>query len=96
MAIGFPVAVESPQIIAGDLKVYPNPSKGPVTVDLPEGVGTNSILSVMSIDGRQIKQEKINSADQKISLDLSGLSSGTYEISILTPTHRYAQKMVIQ
>jgi uncharacterized delta-60 repeat protein/uncharacterized repeat protein (TIGR01451 family) len=56
-------------------KIYPNPSAGIITVEMPE-TGNNSELRIMSLVGALQKSVPLSSAIQEVSLD--GLNQGMY------------------
>jgi uncharacterized repeat protein (TIGR01451 family) len=56
-------------------KIYPNPSAGMITIEMPEVAG-NSELRIMSLVGVQQKSIPLSSAIQQVSLE--GLSQGMY------------------
>jgi uncharacterized delta-60 repeat protein/uncharacterized repeat protein (TIGR01451 family) len=56
-------------------KIYPNPTTGIITVEMPE-TGSNSELRIMSLVGVQQKSVPLSSAIQQVSLE--GLSQGMY------------------
>jgi len=64
-----------------DLSLFPNPSKGKVTIEIPEGF--NGRLYVFDMHGREVIQNmEINNRNEK-QLDLSNLSSGSYTIEFI-------------
>ena len=64
-----------------DLTVFPNPSKGKVTIEIPEGI--NGQLYVFDMQGKEVtKNIEINNR-YETQLDLSNLSSGSYTIEFI-------------
>ncbi|MBK7506534.1 MAG: T9SS type A sorting domain-containing protein [Bacteroidetes bacterium] len=63
-----------------DFKLYPNPTNGSVRIELPYSGDGNWILS--DISGRQLKAENIANNEKIMELNLNGLPSGTYFITI--------------
>jgi len=63
--------------LTGNLKVFPNPSTGWVTIPNPAGAPRN--IQVFDVAGQQVRQ--LNSSDTEI--DLSGLNSGIYFLRIM-------------
>ena len=63
-----------------DFKLYPNPTNGTVRIELPYSGDGNWILS--DISGRQLKAENIANNEKIMELNLNGLPSGTYFITI--------------
>ncbi len=73
------VSVE-PIHVANDVKIYPNPTNGLVNIKNVEG----ATIEVYSITGNLIKTIKSN--DVNVSINLSGLSKGTYLIKVINDT----------
>ncbi|MEL6636065.1 MAG: T9SS type A sorting domain-containing protein [Bacteroidota bacterium] len=90
-----PITTGTPEVASRPLKVYPNPSTGPLTVELPE-IGENITLRVYDLQGRLVREQEVDPKLSRTDLDLSDLVGGTYEISILTRTERFQQRLVIQ
>jgi allantoicase len=61
--------------------LYPNPSKGQVTI---EKLPTNATIAVLNLMGQKL--EMYHSSASSIDLDLSYLASGTYLLQ-LNDTH---------
>jgi hypothetical protein len=68
-----------------NLSLYPNPTNGDVFVAFNSNEGETAIISVMDINGRIVKQEKLgklSSGEATYTLDTKELSSGMYIVSI--------------
>ncbi len=74
---------------AGTMNVYPNPTSGNVTIDVP-GSGTTTI-TVMNVAGSTVKE--VSSSTQKISLDLGDLAAGTYLLKATTADKVYSHTL---
>jgi hypothetical protein len=68
--------------------LYPNPSKGQVTI---EKLPANATITVLNIMGQKLETYHCNSTS--IDLDLSHLASGTY---ILQLNHTHCVKLLIE
>jgi hypothetical protein len=66
-----------------DMNVYPNPSNGAFTIQLKDAMTENGILTVYSVDGKQVMEQKVNKGDKFIHADLTNLS-GVYTLYIKT------------
>lgn len=71
------------------LKVYPNPTSDILNVSYKESIDK---LEVYSMLGQIVKTEK--GSDREASIDLSGLSAGTYMIKIYVGQHSQLVKVV--
>lgn len=76
---------------AASFTVMPNPSSGPVTIDL-SAVGTVNLV-VTDMLGRTVKT--VNNARNIISVDLSDLENGLYFITALNGQERNTQKVLL-
>lgn len=67
-------------------KIYPNPSKGMVNIEMPaQAIGSVTILEIVNILGQVIWEEEIDgSQNTSRSLDLSKHNSGTYFVRLLS------------
>lgn len=68
-----------------NLSLFPNPTNGDVFVAFNSNEGETADISVMDINGRIVKQEKLgklNSGEANYTLDTRDLSSGMYIISV--------------
>ncbi len=90
-----PVTTSATNLPVQTLKVYPNPSNGLVTLDLPELSGEVN-LQVFDVQGRLVRELKIDTELSQTELNLSDLNKGTYEMMILTDSERFQQRLVIQ
>lgn len=66
-------------------KVYPNPVKDYITVDLTANSPGNIEVSLINILGTEVKkwtEFSLNQGDQKVKLDLSEFKSGVYILKV--------------
>jgi hypothetical protein len=76
--------------LGSKLELYPNPSKGIVTVRTPKILS----IAVYSLDGKlQFKQEAFNS--DEVRLDLSNGEATSYIIQVLTGEMLYTRKITM-
>lgn len=86
-----PVAVPEAQM-AGQVKAYPNPTKGNVTIDLPEGMNYPATFSVISLDGKTIYESRINCSH--VEIDLSGQEPGLYCLKVKSAGGIYCRNLI--
>ena len=77
------------------LTVYPNPSMGLFSVDASSIAFDRFDLQLFDVKGSVVFQ-KNNLFNELISLDLSGLSKGIYQLHLLAEGHTVVKKLVIQ
>jgi len=73
-----------------DFKIYPNPAENFIRIET--GSEGSKTLHLLNLDGTVIFKSYFS--EQQTIMDLSGLSSGMYLISITSGNHRYFKKMV--
>lgn len=76
------------------LKVYPNPSKGNINVDLPESFNKTYNIDVYSLSGAKVYSTRINKSDNNINLE--NLKDGLYIIRLENKGELYTQKIQIR
>lgn len=75
-------------------KVYPNPSRGDVTVEV---TGMNiQTVNVYDAKGQLVRKVEVQDELNKIELNLNGLPMGVYTLAIDTPGNPVFKKVVIQ
>jgi hypothetical protein len=75
-AVGLEDVVSSEQIV-----VFPNPSNGLFTLELPQGV-SNKYAIVSDIQGRVVKTFSIDKGQRNIKIDLQGCEQGIYFLNV--------------
>lgn len=75
------------------IKVYPNPTRGDVTVTCPTDV-TEGDLVITGLTGQSLITVPL-SGKSSYTLDLSALPNGLYVLTMLTPTLRLTQKVEV-
>ena len=77
------------------ISIYPNPAKDIVNIDIVgKNVSGNNSIYIYSMDGQLIKQT--TRSNNRIQIDLSFLSQGTYLMIIQTGNCKYIQKLIKQ
>lgn len=77
------------------IKVYPNPAKEFVTIDLNEFSDKVNSINVLNIQGQQISSIKVTSNEKSLKLPLQGLSDGVYFIQIQSAQGILTKKIII-
>lgn len=86
-----------PASTAMGIKVYPNPSKTNLTIDLSElkkSKDASAVLVITDIAGRVVLQEKINEQDL-VKINTSNLNNGVYFITIKNADKNIARSKFI-
>ena len=74
--------------------LYPNPSRGKVTVHLSEQIEAGSIIEILDISGRKIASRLISNNSEVFNLD--NQPSGLYFIKVTNGSNWATQKMVLK
>jgi hypothetical protein len=72
------------------VRVYPNPVNDVLNIVLGE-VGTDAPISILSLDGRTIKQFAV-SGNTKLRVDVSDLEAGIYLVRVGEATHKLVKR----
>jgi hypothetical protein len=72
--------------------LYPNPTTGQVNIELPEGKYMQEV-DVYSLTGQRVHHTELSLPLKSTSLDLAGLTTGIYQVKVLTPDG-YANKAI--
>lgn len=75
----------------GDIRLYPNPAKGVIYVQLPEK-GPASLI-VFNSAGQTVRQEVVSG--YSVALDLRSLPSGIYHLVVFQGGRRYSKEFII-
>ncbi|MCK3686337.1 LamG-like jellyroll fold domain-containing protein [Maribellus sp. YY47] len=76
------------------INLYPNPTKGPVTIDLKNPLPGEVKLIVMNIAGREVIRKTYQSNEQMI-FDISDKPSGAYLVILETNDIRMVRKLIL-
>jgi hypothetical protein len=63
-----------------EMKIYPNPVTGQVTIDLGESIDEPVHVIIYSIQGKMLMQQQLN--ESKTVINLSSLTSGSYLVKV--------------
>ena len=74
-------------------KIYPNPAKNQLTIQLDQGGGT-TVVSIFSLTGQVLIQEPENHSDL-FQLDISTLPTGTYLLKIANEKNTMVSKVQV-
>ncbi|TVR75966.1 MAG: T9SS C-terminal target domain-containing protein [Saprospirales bacterium] len=66
-----------------DLKAFPNPTSGPLTLEIPDGF-TKGTLEIVDIRAGTVHRKKLSHLQEQFSLDIGHLPAGVYHIELYT------------
>ncbi len=78
------------------LKVYPNPTKGTLHLDIDAASSTISSYSLLNVQGQTILSTDVNSTTINTTVDVSKFSTGVYFLKINTENGSYAHRVIVQ
>ncbi|MFH2095802.1 MAG: T9SS type A sorting domain-containing protein, partial [Bacteroidota bacterium] len=84
---------------ADRMTVFPNPTKGEIIIILPEEVtGQDVEVSIINLAGEKLVCRKISGGAglNRVSEDITSLSSGAYYLEIKTENGKYSEKIILQ
>ena len=92
---GEPVGVREAEAVGVPFRLEPNPASGEVRI-VTEGEGfEGGTLTVRDAAGREVLRKELARGTRKCVLDVSGLPSGTYFVTLTTAKGTGTQKLII-
>ena len=82
--------------ISNNISIYPNPTKGIITIGNLSRTGQVWSIEITDITGKTILQSKIKNYKSSIKIDLSGIKKGVYLFSLSNKDFKKIKKIVIQ
>jgi hypothetical protein len=92
--LGYPTSIEPIGDGVFEVKMYPNPTRGKVNLDI-EGNFRNVDLTVFNVVGEQILRKQYM-AKEKITFDLSGHVTGMYFVRLKTEDEEVVKKLILE
>ncbi|MCI4669565.1 MAG: T9SS type A sorting domain-containing protein [Bacteroidia bacterium] len=79
------------------MNVFPNPTRGPITVDwnLSDQM-SNATISLLNINGQVLKQTNATGLQNTVSWDLQGLPQGIYFVKFRSMEKELAKKLILE
>lgn len=74
------VGVEEP-LVVDPVSIYPNPANADLNIEAPEAI---NYVQVVDVSGKEVLLKRSGSADNSMTLDVSGLNQGLYFIRVFT------------
>lgn len=87
----------SPQLLQ-NVRVYPNPSTGPVTIAMNSGISGNLDVGVYNLEGKEVFNTSYwkSTGIFNNTIDLSGLAKGIYLIKVTHQDNSYTAKVILK
>jgi hypothetical protein len=80
------------EVLLDDLSVWPNPSHGSITVEIP-GLNAGMSLRLLDVLGRSIMERSLGSGEQKV--EINGITAGEYLLELRTDDARGTRRVVV-
>ncbi|MEM6767111.1 MAG: T9SS type A sorting domain-containing protein [Bacteroidota bacterium] len=84
---------EAQIVFSEEVKVYPNPSRGEVTVELTELFSRGADFSLRDLQGRLLQRQEVPPGNE-VKLDLSAYPAGTYVLSLQKDNNRVVKRII--
>jgi hypothetical protein len=91
VTVNFVIGINDYQAI--NTSLYPNPSNGKLTIELPQG-SENSKISLFSSEGKFIRWVSSSSYEQQVIVDFSDLARGLYFLKFENTSSVYYKKFI--
>ena len=75
-------------------KLYPNPTQERTTLEI-QGLKTNADVIIYDFLGRAIKTYKLNAGQKELEINLTGFSSGLYNVKITNNDCNITKKLIV-
>ncbi len=94
-AVTYGVAAVSPlPATAAGIKVFPNPSTGVFTLQLPQ-TGNAATVTVLDVLGCIVATKSVDNSIQTTTIDVAKMPAGSYLLQVSTASKTYKEKLVI-
>ena len=81
--------------IPGQVKVFPNPSKGLITIEMNSVAGEH-LIEIINLFGQNVYSQKFNNLTNKLEINQSSLPDGFYIVNILHNGICSSEKLLIK
>ena len=78
-----------------EMKIYPNPSDGKISIYAEELIGKDVSISIFDIQGKEVFHKEVRFNSSTVQLDLQ-LAKGSYEMLVMVGGEKMTQTMVIE
>lgn len=90
------VSLEEYEITEDNISIYPNPATEAVTIDiLSQNVDEDVTIRVFDAIGKLVYSQEVSSVNNKVMVNLEGLESGTYTVSVSNQFFYTTKKLAV-
>ena len=76
--------------------IYPNPSKGIVTIDLKAINHKNATIALYNVLGKEVKKVALKSNESNYQLDFSDFKDGVYFVKVKSESGENTQRLILR
>ena len=92
--ISFITAIDEKEI-ATEFKVFPNPVKEILSIEIKDPAFELKSIRVFNTDGRELLKKKVSTGQSSFELDLSLFSKGVYFLQLISPSGVITRKVMV-
>lgn len=79
-----------------EIKIYPNPTREKLNIDIPKSKGQKKKLSIHSVSGRLVHEENLKEADETYETEIGSLGSGMYIVELQVAGNVWRSKLMVE
>ncbi len=91
-----PISAVNKTCSGQDIKVYPNPVKDVITIELPYAFNENILVELVDATGKVVKSQTYNTKETIINENIKSLSSGVYQVKVSVEEVSFPVKKVVR
>ena len=92
---GFNSGVNTRSVVQSDVKLYPNPVRNELTIELKEENNVE-MIRLVNVTGQTMLEKSITNIDDKVFLNVASMSTGMYFLVFQTKTQQtFSKKLMI-
>ena len=77
------------------IEIYPNPTKNEINITLPDKNNESVIISINSVNGREIFEKKYGNIESQIKITGFKAERGIYLVKVLMDSDIYIKKIIV-
>jgi hypothetical protein len=79
-----------------DVQITPNPASTYISIQINDASVTTATIQLIDLNGRIVKQQRLNQTVSNTIISLDGISKGLYHLKIITNQQVVTEKVVVQ
>lgn len=90
------VSISSNQIVKENIKLYPNPVKSKLYVEIDARVDEDYTVDIYDVLGKQLKNQKLSNNESVLEIDINDLRAGVYKFVLKSERQVLAKTFVVE